>query len=101
MIDDGTRGEHNEFLRAGDTTHSMSQDWALEASTVMLEEWLWYNKDVSAEKLTSEDVPGLVPEEVAPLLATNDLADAYRQCPVSERDAGASIIAIWLEAEKS
>ena len=66
----------------------------------MLEEWLWYNNGISAEKLTSEDVPGLVPEEVAPLLAANDLVDAYRQCPVSERDAGASIIAIWVEADK-
>ena len=98
MIDDGRRGEHNEFLYAGETIDSISPDWALAASTVMLKEWLWYNKGVSAEKLTSEDVPGLVPEEVAPLLATNDLADAYRQCPVSERDAGASIIAIWVEA---
>ena len=89
---------NNEFLYADETIYSISPDWALEASTVMLEEWLWYNKGISAEKLTSGDVPGLVPEDVAPLLATNDLVDAYRQCPVSEIHAGATIIAIWVEA---
>ena len=62
VIDDGRRGEHNEFLYADGTIDSISPDWALEASTIMLEEWLWCNKGIPMGKLTPEDVPGLVPE---------------------------------------
>ena len=37
---------------------------------------------------------GLIPEGGA-LLSTNDLVEAYRQCPVSSRGAQASIVVIW------
>ena len=67
----------------------------------MVEEWLWYNKGIAADSLSAADAHHLLPEGSTPTIATNDFADAYRQCPVSERDAGARVIAVWVESANS
>jgi len=63
----------------------------------LIEEYLWWNKGIRADELSREDIFNLLPEEWAPVLSTNDLVEAYRQCPVAEEDSRASIIAIWVE----
>ena len=95
VIDDGSRGKHNTFFRTGETIFTISPDWVLEAAAISFEEFVWLTHGLRAVDLSAADAQGLMPEGWAPLLSTNDLVEAYRQCPVSDRDAKASIIALW------
>ena len=51
---------------------------------------------VPAGALACADATGLAPDDVAPLLARNDIVDAYRQCAVSERHSGARVMTTWV-----
>ena len=68
---------------------------------MLIEEYLWYTHGLRAEDLNIVQVRNFRPEEMLPLISTNDLADAYRQCPVSDKDARASIIATWVGDDNS
>ena len=95
LIDDGSRGMHNSSFCTDETIYTISQDWVLEAAAVPFEEYVWLTHSLRAVDLDAETAQGLMPEGVPPLLSTNDFVEAYRQCPVSSRDAQASIVAIW------
>ena len=86
---------HNTYFRTSETIFTISPDWVLEVVATSFEEYLWLTHGSRAVDLSAEQAQGLMPEGWAPLLSTNDIVEAYRQCPVSSRDAKASILAFW------
>ena len=66
----------------------------------MAEEWLWSSECIAADSLIAADAHHVLPEGSTPKFAANDIAYVYRQCPVSERDASVSVIAVWVERAK-
>ena len=79
-IDDARRGQHNEVTDMEETIFTISADWVPEALDTFLSQW-------------NRVRPGSEIPEFE--LATDDLPDAYRGCPVAPDHQCVSIVAVY------
>jgi len=90
-IDNAKKAGHNKWSQFFETIFTISADWVAEAAA-----------ELRAEVLTAVEGPeeANVEDDVELEIATEDLPDAYRGCPVDPQEYGSSVLAVWEPAKR-
>ena len=91
-IDDGRRGGQNAVTKLIETIFTTSTDWPPQGAACLVDAW---REDAGLDPPVNLD-DGPLPLDVAPVLSTDDVPDAYRECPVRPQDRAACFIAVWM-----
>ena len=84
-IDDAKRTKHNEHSVMSETIYTIGADWAPETCALVLQALHRHWPELKEDP----------PDWAQLALATVDLPDAYRGCPVCPDQQGASVVAAW------
>ena len=91
-IDDAKRTLHNSHSELLETIYTITVDWVPEAAAILRRALLRHWRHVIGEHY---------PDWMQAELATVDLPDAYRGCPVRPDQLGASVVAAWCPSAKA
>ena len=89
-IDEAKKGTQNEGSRLVETIWTTSTDWPAQAAGCLLKAW----SDDGISDLLAAPAEGITPWDLEPALPTDDVPDAYRECPVHPEDRRACFIAV-------
>ena len=93
-IDDGKKGHQNDASKLTETIFTTSTDWPAQAAGCLVKAW---EADGCSDPPASP-ADGCIAWDLDPVLSTDDMPDAYRECPVRPADRRACFIAVWSTA---
>ena len=93
LIDDGRRGAQNRWSSLSETIYTIGVDFVPEAVALMMQLLLQAEGRSPDEPL--DVLLASLPDWASVFMATADLPDAFRGCPIREDHQRAAVVAVW------